>query len=168
MREYGAFVQDQWRIKPNLTATIGFRLEQQTSFSNLDGLYSEVSYQALWGVSGVGNLFKPGTLTGITPTYTQLTGNPYSPPPVPAPSVGLAWQIPNGEGPLKFLTGNHTGAAVLRGGYAIATVREGMGVYQSLFGSNQGITLDSSVSPTTYPQYFAGGSALFSDRSEEH
>jgi hypothetical protein len=159
LREYGAFFQDQWRVLPNLTATIGFRIEKQTSFENLDGLYSQVTYPALWGVSGVGNLFKPGTLTGVTPTFTQLTGNPYNPPLTPAPSAGLAWNIPTMEGPLGKVFGK---ASVLRGGYAIATVREGMNVYSNLYGSNQGITEDSSITPSTYPASFgAPGSVLF-------
>jgi hypothetical protein len=164
MREFGVFFQDQWRIAPTLTATLGLRIEKQTSFENIDGLYSAVSYQSLWGISGVGNLFKPGVQTGVQPTYTKLTGSPYNPPPVPAPAIGLAWQLPASEGFLGIITGHHTGAAVLRGGYNIATVREGMGVYQSLFGSNQGITIDDSVSASTYPSIFgAPGSVNFSD-----
>src|SRR6185437_3456258 len=116
MREFGLFVQDQWRITPTLTATIGFRVEKQTSFVNLDGLYSQVTYPELWGLSGVGNLFQPGTLTGVSPTYTKINGNGYDPAAVPAPSIGLAWQAPVAEGPMRWLTGNHTGALVLRGG----------------------------------------------------
>ena len=166
MREMGVFIQDQWRISPTLTATLGFRLEKQFAFVNEDNLYSQASYASLWGVSGVGNLFKPGTLTGVNPTFTAINGRPYDPPIMPAPSVGLAWQLPAHEGPLGWLTGHHNGAAVLRGGYAIATVREGMGVYRSLFASNAGITLDASTSPTTFPANFgAPGSVNFSDPS---
>jgi Carboxypeptidase regulatory-like domain len=164
MREMGMFVQDQWRIAPSLTATLGLRMEKQFAFVNEDGLYSAVSYQSLWGTSGVGNLFKPGATGGVSPTYIPATGSSYDPPPVWAPSVGLAWQLPSHDGFLKIFTGNHSGAAVLRGGYAIATVREGMGVYQSLFAANQGITIDASTSPTTYPANFGpGGSVNFSD-----
>ena len=164
MREFGLFIQDQWRISPAFTATIGLRAEKQFPFINENGLYSMVSYAGLWGVSGVGNMFRPGVMTGSAPTFTQISGNPYDPPLVWAPSAGLAWQMPANEGLLGVITGHHTGAAVLRGGYSIATVREGMNVYQSLFASNQGITIDASTSPTTYPANFgAGGSALFSD-----
>jgi Carboxypeptidase regulatory-like domain len=164
MREMGLFVQDQWRLRSNLTATVGLRMEKQFAFVNEDGLYSMVSYQSLYGVSGVGNLFAPGTMPGSAPTYTQINGNPYDPPAVWAPSLGLAWQLPGHEGVLGVLTGHHSGAAVLRGGYSIATVREGMNVYRSLFASNQGITIDASTSPTTYPANFGpGGSVNFSD-----
>jgi hypothetical protein len=166
MREIGLFFQDQWRVKPNLTMTLGFRAEKQFAFQNLNGLYSQVTYPNIWGVSGVGNLFKPGTLAGTTPTYTQLGDNAYTTPLVPAPSVGLAWQIHPAEGFLRIFTGGHEGAAVLRGGYAIATVREGMGVYQSLYGSNLGLTQDASVSNSTFPSIFGpAGSVNFSDPS---
>jgi hypothetical protein len=165
MREFGLFITDQWRARRNLTVNVGLRVEKQLSFQNLDNLYSEVSYASLWGISGVGNLFKPGVETGITPTYTQIVGSPYNPPPVWAPSAGVAYQVPHGEGLLgKIFTGGHDGSVVFRMGYSIATVREGMSVYQSLFGSNQGLTIDDSVSPSTYPAVFGpAGSVNFSD-----
>jgi hypothetical protein len=165
MREFGLFVTDQWRVRRDLTVNLGLRVEKQLSFQNLDNLYSEVSYAALWGISGVGNLFKPGTMTGTVPTYTQIVGSPYNPPPVYAPSVGVAYQLPHYENLLgKVFTGTHDGSTVFRMGYSIATVREGMSVYQSLFGSNQGLTIDDSVSPSTYPAVFGtAGSVNFSD-----
>jgi hypothetical protein len=163
MREFGFFLTDQWRVSPNLTANIGLRAEKQLSFVNLDNLYSQATYQSLWGISGVGNLYSPGSNSGVVPNYTQITGSPYNPPIVWAPSVGLAYQLPKMSGLAKIFTGSHDGAAVLRAGYSIATVREGMGVYQSLFGSNQGLSIDDSVSPSTYPGVFgAPGSVNFS------
>jgi hypothetical protein len=163
MREYGLFVQDQWRIAPNLTATVGLRLEKQGAFVNLDNLYTEVSYAGIWGVSGVGNLFNPGYTPGQAPVYTPLN-NPYNPPPVWAPSAGLAWSVPGSEGLAGALFGHHAGATVIRGGYNIATVREGMGVFYAIYGQNQGLTQSTSISPTTYPTIFgAPGSVEFSD-----
>jgi hypothetical protein len=163
LREFGLFATDQWRVTPGLTANIGIRFEKQLSFENLDNLYSEVSYAGLYGISGVGNLFTPGANSGSVPTYTQIKGSPYNPPLLLAPSVGLAYQLPVMEGLAKVFTGSHPGAAVLRAGYAIASVREGMSVYQSLFGSNQGLSIDDSVSPSTYPSIFgAPGSVNFS------
>jgi hypothetical protein len=167
VRELGLFVQDQWRATPRLTLTLGLRVEKEFSFKNLDGLYSNVTYQSLWGVSGVGNLFKPGVLAGVAPTYTPLTGaNTYSMPPVWAPGVGLAYTLKPHEGFLGIFTGKHEGAAVFRAGYSIASIREGMNVYTAIYGSNQGVTQDVSVSPSSYPQYFgAPGSVEFSDPS---
>ncbi len=166
IRELGFFVQDQWRVKSNLTATIGLRLERQYPVVNLDNLYTQVSYAGLWGISGVGNLFNPGYTPGQPPVYTQISGNAYNPPAVWAPSLGLAWQAPGSEGIWGAIFGHHAGATVLRGGYSISTVREGMNVFTGLYGSNQGITVDDSVSPSTYPTIFgAPGSVEFSDPS---
>jgi len=162
MREFGLFATDQWRVTPGLTANIGLRVEKQLSFVNLDNLYSEVSYAGLWGISGVGNEFKPGVIGGSAPTYTAINGTPYNPPALLAPSIGLAYQVPVKQGLAKIFTGSHQGAAVLRAGYSIASVREGSGVYQSLFGSNQGISIDDSVSASTYPAIFGpAGSVNF-------
>jgi Carboxypeptidase regulatory-like domain len=153
MRELGFFAQDQWRIAPNLTFTAGLRLEKQGAFVNLDNLYTQVSYAGLFGISGAGNLFQPGNTPGQPSVYTPVS-NPYNPPAVWAPSAGLAWSVPAMEGLMGAIFGHHTGASVLRGGYAIATVREGMDVFSSIYGANQGITQSASISPTTYPTVF--------------
>ncbi len=71
-RESGFFAQDTWRIAPNLTATMGIRLEVEYPFVPLNNLYTETSYAGLFGVSGTGNLFKPGTLTGQTTQFVPL------------------------------------------------------------------------------------------------
>ena len=165
VRELGLFVQDQWRVTPRLTVNLGLRMEKEFAFSNVDGLYSNVTYQSLWGMSGVGNLFSPGASGGVAPTYTPLTGaNTYNMPKVWAPSVGLAYQLPSANGILGILTGHHEGASVLRVGYNMASIREGMNVYTSIYGSNQGVTQDASVSPSTYPANFGPvGSVSFSD-----
>ena len=165
VRELGLFVQDQWRVTPRLTVNLGLRMEKEFSFSNTNGLYSNVTYQSLWGISGVGNLFAPGSSGGIAPTYTPLTGaNTYNMPKVWAPGAGIAYQLPSSSGILGILSGRHEGAAVLRAGYAIASIREGMNVYTSIYGANQGVTQDASVSPSTYPANFgAPGSATISD-----
>jgi len=162
IRELGFFGQDQWRALPNLTVTLGLRVEKEGGVVNLDNLYTIVNYPLLWGVSGVGNLFSPGTLAGSPPVYSQLnSSNNYNPKPVIAPSVGVAYEVPRANGFLGWLTGNHS---VFRGGYSIATVREGMNVFTGLYGSNQGLSIDDSVSPSTYPAIFgAPGSVNFSD-----
>ena len=167
VRELGLFLQDQWRITPRLTLTLGLRVEKEFSFKNTDGLYSNVSYDSLWGISGIGKLFQPGANSGTNPVYTALTGsNTYSMPPVWAPGVGVAYQLKPHEGFMGIFTGRREGEAVLRAGYSIASVREGMNVYTSLYGANQGVTQDASVSPTSYPQYFGPpGSVEFSDPS---
>jgi len=56
----------------------GMRLEKQGAFENLNGTYSRVGLEGLYGVSGIGNLFRPGTLTGSTPTFKQVGGDIYT------------------------------------------------------------------------------------------
>ena len=162
---YGIFATDSWRALPNLTINAGLRYEKEGTWKNLDGLYSNVSDQAIWGVSGIGNLFNPGSFNGVVPTYTQLNGaNTYNEPGAWAPSVGLAWQIPSGEGLMGVIFGHHQGASVLRAGYSLATTREGASAFQSAYGSNTGLTQAATVSNAVDPKDFGPvGSVLFRD-----
>jgi hypothetical protein len=67
---------------------------------------------------------------------------------------------------LKMFTGAHTGAAVLRAGYSISSTRGGGYNFTSIWGSNKGLYYDTSVSPTSFPQYFgSAGSVYFTDPS---
>lgn len=159
--EWGVFAQDSWKVAPELTLNVGLRFEQQRPFQNRDGVYSAVTYQSLWGVSGVGNMFKPGTLTGAAPTFDKYNGSYYKTPNMWNPSVGLAWRLPAGPGPLGWLIGHEKGKSVLRAGYAISSVRNGSYTFQSLLGSNQGLTYSTSLDPSSYPGDFgAPGSVL--------
>jgi hypothetical protein len=161
-REYGLFLQDSWRAARTLTVNVGLRYEKQGTYENLNGLYSRVGYDSLWGVSGVGQLFKPGTLLGTTPSFTSVQGTGYSTPAMWAPSVGVAWQLPKKEGILGKIFGGREGSSVLRAGYSISTVREGQNLFISLWGANQGLTQNATVSNAATPADFgAAGSVLF-------
>lgn len=163
LREWGIYGQDSWRVTPNLTLNYGLRYDRQGSFENLDGLYTTVSLAGLYGVSGVGNLFKPGVLTGQVPTYAQTTPGQGLTPPSGAfdPNVGFAYKLPKKNNWLQWLTGK--GDAVFRAGGAISTIREGMGAYTGLLGANQGRSIATSVSPSNNPTIFPAGSSLFRD-----
>jgi hypothetical protein len=164
--EWGLFAQDSWKVAPELTLNAGIRFEQQRPFQNMDGVYSAVSYQSLWGVSGVNNMFKPGTLAGKLPTFDKYSSSYYKTPNMWNPSFGLAWRMPEGRGPLALLLGKEKGKAVLRAGYGISTVRNGSYTFQNLFGSNQGLTYSTSIDPGSYPQDFGTpGSVLFRNAS---
>ncbi|MEO8369328.1 MAG: TonB-dependent receptor, partial [Candidatus Solibacter sp.] len=162
MKEYGAFVSDTWRARPNLTINLGLRWEKQGAFENLNGFYSRVGLEGLYGVSGVGNLFKPGTLTGSAPTFKAVNDNAYTVPAQWAPSVGMAWQVPKMSGVLGKIFGSKESGSVLRAGYAIATVREGQNIFISVWAANQGRSLTTTVDATNTPADFgAPGSVLF-------
>jgi hypothetical protein len=161
-REFGLYVQDSWRVHPSLTVNYGVRWDLQNPPVNLNSVYTRVGYEGVWGISGVGNLFKPGVLTGQVPTYRAVTSGEagynvdhkqFS------PSVGLAWQVPKENGVLAWLLGKD--GSVVRAGYAISTLREDASTF-SVWNNNQGRTVTVNVDPTTTPANFgAPGSVLF-------
>ena len=151
--EYGIYGQDSWRIKPNLTMNFGLRWEVQGPFKSLNNTLSQVSYAGLFGESGEGNLFKPGTLTGSPTTYTQFTegssawktqyGNF-------APSFGFTWSPNFKDGVLRKLAGA-SGQTVIRGGYSLAYTREGTNNFLSILAGNPGQTIDATQNITGTP-----------------
>jgi hypothetical protein len=152
-REYGLFVQDSWKLRRNFTLNIGLRYEWEGPLQDLTGTYSSVTLAGLWGISGIGNEFLPGIETGVQPQFVKYF-TPYNSMHRWNPSAGFAWQLPGGHGPLRWLLGDHSGAAVLRGGYAMSTIREGTEILEAMTGSNPGRSVDDSVDPDNYPQYF--------------
>src|SRR6185369_4585360 len=145
--------QDTWRFRPNVTFTGGLRWEVQEPFQSLNNTLTQVGYAGLFGESGVGNVFKPGTLTGSPSTYTRFTpgsktaetqyGNF-------APSVGFTWSPNFKSGMLHKLAGE-SGQTVLRGGFSMAFVREGLNTFLSIMAANPGQTLDSTQNITGTP-----------------
>jgi hypothetical protein len=145
-KEYGIYGQDSWRIRPNLTLNLGLRWEVQLPFAGHNDTWANVSYQGLYGESGLGNIFKPGTLTGATTNYAFF-GEGYKAYKADygnfAPTVGFAW-TPNFEnGVLRFL-GGRSGQTVIRAGYSVAFNREGVGVFTAVTGGNPGGTLTAN------------------------
>ncbi|MDX2030095.1 MAG: TonB-dependent receptor [Blastocatellia bacterium] len=142
-REFGFFAQDSWRANQNLTLSYGVRWEVQKPFVASTDVYSQTSFNELFGVSGPGNLFKPGTLTGKVTEFTQFNSdtNSYK---VDynnfAPSFGFAWSPTPKSGLLKKVFGDG-GQTVLRGGYSVAFNREGLNVFTSILASNPGLTI---------------------------
>ena len=122
------------------------RWEVQFPFEGLNDTAAAVSYQGLYGESGLGNLFKPGTLTGGPSTYA-LFGTGYKTYKADygnfAPTIGIAWS-PNFENSFLRRIGGSSGQTVIRAGYSVAFNREGVGVFTAVTGSNPGGTITTN------------------------
>jgi hypothetical protein len=147
-REWGIFVQDTYKFRPNVTVNYGLRYEYAYPFEHTNGVYSFADYNALFGASGPGNIFKPGvTSAAVTTTpFTLLDTNKdvYSADKNNlAPSLGVAW-TPQVKGGLlgKILGEDKT---VLRGGYSIAYNRESISFLSQLPGGNPGATANLGI-----------------------
>jgi hypothetical protein len=147
-REMGAFVQDSWRVRPNLTANLGLRWEVQFPVTSLNNNLTNPTLEGLYGVSGLGNVFKPGTLTGSPTQFFQFKegSTAYNPDwSNYAPSLGLAWSPDWKDGVLGHIFGSG-GQSVLRGGFSIAFNRDGINTLIGTVSGNQGGTITASRS----------------------
>jgi hypothetical protein len=153
MNDLGTFVQDSWRVKPNVTVNAGLRWEVQYPFTTNANVYSQNSFADLCGVSGVGtnpavpggvgcNIFEPGTLSGTTPTYGPYNAgapgyntdlNNF------APNVGVAWQPNAQHGFLRALLGDPAQATV-RASYGRSYNRDGLNTWLPTYEANPGVT----------------------------
>jgi hypothetical protein len=157
--QWGSFISDSWHWKPNVTINAGLRYDVQRPFYADNNSYSMATLGDLFGVTGMGsdfqpgsvvnhlgNLFKPGTLEGTATTFKTLKQgtNAYN---VDwgnfAPSLGAAWNVGAKSGILHMLLGD-TGSSVLRGGANYAFQRGGMSDFTGPFGANPGISIDTS------------------------
>lgn len=120
---WGLYAQDSFRIRQHLTFNYGLRWDFTGDTHDLTSAYHGASLADMYGPSGIGNLFKPGTLTGnMNPTY-DARSHQYAPWNVsPQPTIGLAWNPTYSEGILgKLFGGSNT---VIRAGFDIKRFTE--------------------------------------------
>lgn len=94
LKSWGLFVQDSYRMKPNLTVNMGLRWDFVSPNKDRTGKYHSLTPQDVFGPTGVGDLFKPGTqsLTGtLDPVYVARDVSYGKWNVTPQPSVGVAW-----------------------------------------------------------------------------
>lgn len=162
-REFDFFVQDNWRVRPNLSVNLGLRYALQLPFYSTNSTYSTATLADAWGISGYKdgcdasnptiatcNLFKAGLTPGTAPTLQNLgkgqkafntDWNNF------APSIGINWTPSVSGGWLKPILGEQ-GDTAFKAGFARAFNRNGIGDYSDVFGANAGITLDASRNAT--------------------
>jgi len=122
-KAYGLFFQDSYRLKPTLTLNYGLRWDFTWPDYDLTKAYHSAAPAAIWGPSGIGNLFNPGSLKGTNSPILTQDSAPAKPWYVaPQPAIGIAWNPHGGEGTLgKLLGGDRT---VIRAGFSLRKFTE--------------------------------------------
>jgi hypothetical protein len=166
----GLFIQDAWRAKPHLTINAGLRWDFVSPSKDLTVGYHSADNVGIWGPSGVGNIFNPGSLTsdpnGLNPVYRARASVYDGWYVTPQPQLGIAWNPTKNEGLMgKLFGGNNT---VIRAGFGLRRMtepyqffwnsasNEGYAFYQSFRLSPQ---VPGSKLPTT-GGFYAGSYAL--------
>jgi len=122
-KAWGLFIQDSYRIKPTLTLNYGLRWDFTWADRDLTNLYHSSGPADMFGPSGVGNLFAPGSLKGTNNPQIVQNSQPYNNWFVaPQPAFGIAWNPHGGDGMFgKLLGGDKT---VIRAGYSFRKFTE--------------------------------------------
>jgi Carboxypeptidase regulatory-like domain len=150
------FVQDRWRLKPNLTLNYGLRWDIVGNNQSVDGGYSSVTSLAdFWGPTPMGAIFQPGNLGGVQdPNFTARHGIYRTSWVNPQPALALAWS-PETKGFLDRIFPK--GKTVIRAGWSLRNYQEGAQNFWA-WGSNAGLfffqqgglTSNTSGAPGTF------------------
>ncbi len=151
LHEEAGYIQDQWRLKQNLTLNMGVRYDLQQPFSASNSIYSYVDAPNLCGLSGANgdsacNLFQPGVMPGqhtVLQQYQAGVASAKTDYNNFAPSVGVAWTPQSRPGFLGKLMGPND--FVVRGGYARSFSRPAIGDFTGVFSTNPGVTLNNTL-----------------------
>ena len=156
---FGSFLQDTWRLRPNLTVTGGIRYDVTTPFVPSTSVMSAVTMDSICGRSGVGNgevysrcdFLNPGDLNGSSPQFILLEKgsegyktdlNNF------APSASIAWRPNVQSGFLRTVFGDPD-QATFRAGYAEAYDRQGLTRFTTLYGNNRGASISLNRTANT-------------------
>lgn len=117
-KAWSLFFQDSWRIRPDLTVNAGLRWDLTGNNADLTGAYHNLDESSLYGPSGIGNLFQPGTLGGNTNPAFEARSDAYNSWKVtPQPAFGIAWSPDFQNGFLRKFLGD--GQTVYRAGFSV-------------------------------------------------
>ncbi|MCB1025520.1 MAG: TonB-dependent receptor [Acidobacteria bacterium] len=140
--ETNLYFQDSWRLRTNIMLNLGVRYEYNTAARELNnlGLLPVGGSAALYGISGDGNLFKPGTFGGQAQTVLDFPpdGKLYNPDKNNfAPVIGVAWD------PFK------NGKMSVRGGYRISYFQGSFNTIDGTLDDNEGLILTTTNAVNT-------------------
>ena len=142
---YGFYFQDYYKFRPKLSINYGLRWQAARSPRHNNGVY--IKPTGVFGISGEGNLFKPGVIEGSATTYNLVTEdtkafnddlNNW------APSLGIAWSPSFKSGLLKRIFGEND-KTVMRGAYSISYVILGFADYNGVWNGNPGLSRNISL-----------------------
>jgi len=130
------FVQDRWRLTPNLTLNYGLRWDMVGDDHDVNGGYSSPTTLAdFWGPTPVGAIFQPGNLGGLSnPTYSAKVHAYKTSWVNPQPAIALAWSPKTNGFLAKLFPSTKT---VIRTGWSLRNYQEGAQNFWA-FASNSG------------------------------
>ena len=151
IRVYGTFIQDSWKLRPNVTLTGGIRYDVQTPFVPDSDVMSAVTMASICGMSGLGDggtyskckFNNPSASGGAVPEFIQLKNgtNGYKTDMNNfAPSASIAWRPDAQSGFMRAILGDPN-QATIRAGYSEAYDRQGLTTFTGLYGNNRGGTI---------------------------
>jgi hypothetical protein len=160
LRQADLFIQDNWRMRPNLSVNLGLRYAMQLPFHARNNSYSTASVEDIWGISGYKpgcdmsnptsancNLFQPGVQTGVSPPTYENLGKGVKAYNTDwnniAPSVGVNWTPTPEDGWRRTLLGD-SGESSISAGFSRAFDRRGMGDFTGVFGANPGLSVGAN------------------------
>jgi hypothetical protein len=140
---WSVYAQDSWRFRPNLTLNLGLRYELQMPYVAKNNAYTvPLSYENIFGCSGLNNFFHPDACTNPITQFQRLAPgskayntdkNNF------APSVGFAYSPEFRNGWLHRIFGD-SGQSVIRAGFSVAFNQDGTNVGSTGLGTNPGQT----------------------------
>ncbi len=138
----GAYFQDRWRIKRNLTLNYGLRWEAQGPMHDVKGLAAVPDLANIFGPSN--RLFAPGDLSGNNNPTMQVGFVPYKTDwKNLAPNFGVAWNPSWKKGILGKLAGDKK--SVIRASFALIYYDEGTQFFAANLGPNVGKTISATT-----------------------